>query len=82
MSPFKDFQVPQAIIALKQGFGRLIRHRSDVGIVSILDRRLSRSGYGKLFLRSLPPARLVKELKELESLWGTLADGGGSKGSE
>jgi len=73
MSPFKDFQVPQAIIALKQGFGRLIRHRSDVGIVSILDRRLSRSGYGKLFLRSLPPARLVKDFKDLESLWETLA---------
>ncbi len=54
--PFYHFTVPQAIIRLKQGFGRLIRHRNDCGVVVILDRRVISKGYGKLFLRSLPPA--------------------------
>jgi ATP-dependent DNA helicase DinG len=52
--PFHDFQVPAAVIALRQGFGRLIRTRSDRGIVALLDRRLHTKGYGRRFLAALP----------------------------
>jgi ATP-dependent DNA helicase DinG len=55
--PFFDYQVPQAVIKLKQGFGRLIRSRSDTGIVVILDPRVLSKGYGRLFLDALPECR-------------------------
>ncbi len=51
--------LPQAVIKLKQGFGRLIRSRTDHGCVVVLDSRLARKRYGQVFLRSLPPARQV-----------------------
>lgn len=54
---FTDFTLPQAIIKLKQGFGRLIRTATDRGIVYILDRRILTKSYGKAFLKSLPPAQ-------------------------
>ena len=57
--PFMEYTVPQAVIKFKQGFGRLIRHRDDRGVVLILDKRVIRKGYGRIFLRSLPAARLV-----------------------
>ena len=66
---FLDYQVPTAIVSLKQGFGRLIRHRSDRGIVAVLDSRLANSRYGRLFMESLPPARRVADLDELAIAW-------------
>jgi len=57
--PFQEMTLPQAILKLKQGFGRLIRSRSDRGAIMILDRRVLVKGYGRLFLESLPPARRV-----------------------
>ena len=59
-NPFMLYTVPQAIIRLKQGFGRLIRHRNDRGVVLILDKRVISKRYGRLFLNSLPPARQIK----------------------
>ena len=56
-NPFMDYQVPEAIIKLKQGFGRLIRSRSDRGVVVILDSRVKTKRYGKLFLDALPECR-------------------------
>jgi ATP-dependent DNA helicase DinG len=56
-SPFLDYQVPLAIIKLKQGFGRLIRTRSDRGMVVILDPRILTKGYGRQFLEALPACR-------------------------
>jgi DNA polymerase-3 subunit epsilon/ATP-dependent DNA helicase DinG len=52
--PFNEFALPQAILRFKQGFGRLIRHRDDRGLVVVLDRRLLSKSYGEAFLRSLP----------------------------
>jgi len=70
---FMEYQVPAAIISLKQGFGRLIRHRTDTGIVAILDPRLTRSRYGAAFLRSLPPARRTANLRLLTAWWDEMS---------
>jgi DNA polymerase-3 subunit epsilon/ATP-dependent DNA helicase DinG len=53
-SPFFDYQVPEAILRFRQGFGRLIRTQSDRGVVAVFDRRLLTKSYGSLFLDSLP----------------------------
>ena len=58
-NPFRDYQLPEAILKLKQGFGRLIRTKTDKGMVVILDPRLRTKPYGKLFLASLPQCRQV-----------------------
>ncbi len=60
-NPFTDFQIPTAIIKLKQGFGRLIRSRTDEGIVVILDPRIRTKPYGRLFLKSLPECEVIVE---------------------
>ena len=64
--PFGDYQVPLAILALLQGLGRLIRHRSDRGVLAILDPRIKSMGYGRRFLASLPPAPVVNDLDAIE----------------
>jgi ATP-dependent DNA helicase DinG len=61
-NPFQEYQVPVAILMLKQGLGRLIRAASDRGILAVLDSRLVEKPYGRRFLDSLPPARLVHDL--------------------
>jgi ATP-dependent DNA helicase DinG len=63
-NPFQEFQLPQAVLSLKQGFGRLIRDRDDFGVVMLCDPRLRTRAYGGLFLASLPPAPVVTELAE------------------
>jgi ATP-dependent DNA helicase DinG len=65
-NPFQEYQVPVAILMLKQGLGRLIRAASDRGILAVLDSRLVERPYGRRFLESLPPARLVHELAQVE----------------
>jgi ATP-dependent DNA helicase DinG len=67
-SSFMRYLVPAAALSLKQGFGRLIRTRQDRGVVAILDSRIRRKGYGKVFLRSLPPARVCDSLDEVREL--------------
>jgi len=59
---FGEYQVPQAVLALKQGFGRLIRAKTDRGVLAILDTRLVRMHYGKIFLESLPQYRMTRDL--------------------
>jgi ATP-dependent DNA helicase DinG len=59
---FAEYQVPEAVLALKQGFGRLIRSRSDRGILAILDTRIQRMRYGKIFLESLPDYTTTQDL--------------------
>ncbi len=65
-SAFEEYQVPMAILTLKQGLGRLIRSRSDRGVVAVLDSRLSTMAYGKRFLKSLPPYGLTHERGDVE----------------
>ena len=68
-NPFMKLAVPAAAIALKQGFGRLIRSQRDVGIVALLDERVHRRGYGKLILGALPPAQRTDELADVRPFW-------------
>jgi ATP-dependent DNA helicase DinG len=67
--PFADYQVPLAILALRQGLGRLIRHRTDRGVLAILDPRLQSKGYGRRFIASLPPAPLVRDLSSIAAFF-------------
>jgi ATP-dependent DNA helicase DinG len=60
-NPFRDYQLPEAILKLKQGFGRLIRTKTDTGMVVLLDPRVRSKPYGRLFLASLPPCQQVVE---------------------
>ena len=62
---FAEYQVPQAVLALKQGFGRLIRTRTDRGVLALLDSRIQRMPYGRIFLESLPSYRTTQELAEV-----------------
>jgi ATP-dependent DNA helicase DinG len=69
--PFFDLQVPAAVIALKQGFGRLIRSLSDRGLLVLLDPRIQRQRYGKVFLDSLPPYRLTQSFEDVEAFFSS-----------
>jgi ATP-dependent DNA helicase DinG len=64
-NPFAEYQVPEAVLALKQGFGRLIRSKTDRGILAILDNRIQRMQYGRIFLESLPPYSTTQDLAEV-----------------
>jgi len=64
---FTDYQVPQAVITLKQGFGRLIRSETDRGILAMLDHRLVRMPYGRVFLDSLPPYHRTNRLEDVKA---------------
>jgi len=60
-NPFVDFQLPEAVIKLRQGFGRLIRSSTDRGIVVLLDPRLRSKPYGRVFLSALPDCEVIEE---------------------
>jgi ATP-dependent DNA helicase DinG len=66
-NPFFDEQVPQAVIALKQGVGRLIRDETDCGVVMLCDTRLVTKGYGRSFISSLPPMRRTRSLEDVQA---------------
>lgn len=65
-NPFLDYQVPSAVIMLRQGLGRLIRSKKDRGALCVLDKRILKKSYGKIFLKSLPEIKMVKHLSEVE----------------
>jgi ATP-dependent DNA helicase DinG len=69
IDPFRNYQIPRAIIQLKQGFGRLIRKKTDTGVVSILDSRMRRRGYGKQFIASLPSCPVTTHLDEVRDFF-------------
>jgi len=68
-NPFFDWQVPAAVIALKQGAGRLIRDVADRGVLMLCDPRLTSRAYGKLFLKSLPPMPITRELADVQAFF-------------
>jgi ATP-dependent DNA helicase DinG len=63
--PFRDFQLPQAVLTLRQGVGRLIRGHGDYGVVILCDPRVATRSYGRVFLRSLPPMRVTHDLADV-----------------
>ncbi len=67
---FFEYQVPSAVIALKQGFGRLIRSLHDRGLLVLLDNRVLKKQYGRVFLNSLPPYRRADEISDIEQFFG------------
>jgi ATP-dependent DNA helicase DinG len=67
--PFFDYQVPEAVLTLKQGFGRLIRSLEDRGVLVLLDPRIRRQRYGQTFLASLPPYRVTTTITDVEKFF-------------
>ena len=68
-NPFYEYQIPEAALALKQGFGRLIRSRSDRGVLVLLDNRITKQRYGRVFFDSLPDYRFTTEIRDVEAFW-------------
>jgi ATP-dependent DNA helicase DinG len=68
-NPFYDYQVPQAALALKQGFGRLIRSKSDRGVLALLDNRITKLKYGQVFFDSLPSYSFTTDLQDVKNFF-------------
>jgi ATP-dependent DNA helicase DinG len=68
-NPFVDFQTPRAILTLRQGVGRLMRTANDRGVIAILDTRLFTKGYGRQFLKSLPPSPLTSDMEKVAAFF-------------
>ncbi len=69
-NPFADYQLPQAVIALKQGAGRLIRDSEDRGVLVVCDPRLLSRSYGQTFLDSLPPMARTRQIEDVRAFFG------------
>jgi ATP-dependent DNA helicase DinG len=74
--PFLEYQVPAAVLALRQGVGRLLRRGDDYGAVVLLDRRIFTRPYGAVFRASLPPVRWTRDTDELTVFFRRFRDGG------
>jgi len=72
--PFFDYQVPAAVLTLKQGFGRLIRSLEDRGVLVLLDPRVKRQRYGQTFLASLPPYRVTQTITDVDAFFAADSD--------
>jgi ATP-dependent DNA helicase DinG len=70
---FMEYQVPGAVITLKQGFGRLIRSLKDRGLLVLLDNRIDKQRYGRIFLESLPNYRRAQGFIDIEDFFGQQA---------
>ena len=68
-NPFMEYQLPQAVIALKQGVGRLIRNETDRGVLMLCDPRLTSKSYGRVFLDSIPPIPRTDRVEDVESFF-------------
>jgi ATP-dependent DNA helicase DinG len=72
-SAFMDYHVPAAGILLKQGFGRLIRTKTDAGVIALFDTRVRKRGYGQRLLAQLPPARRTERIEDVREFFATIA---------
>jgi ATP-dependent DNA helicase DinG len=72
-NPFLQYQVPAAVITLKQGFGRLIRSLEDRGVLALLDNRILKKSYGRVFIESLPNYRRTTDIRQVERFFGVAA---------
>ena len=68
-NPFVEYQVPSAVITLKQGFGRLIRSLEDRGVLMLLDPRIQHQRYGRIFIETLPPYRITQDITAVEAFF-------------
>ncbi|MCL2547817.1 MAG: hypothetical protein FWE76_01475 [Symbiobacteriaceae bacterium] len=73
-NPFESYTLPQAVLRLKQGFGRLIRNKQDTGVIAVLDKRILSKKYGARFLKDLPPAPRIHYLEEVAAFFSLLSD--------
>ncbi|KPJ92898.1 MAG: hypothetical protein AMJ55_09080 [Gammaproteobacteria bacterium SG8_15] len=73
-NPFFDYQIPEAVINLKQGVGRLIRDVDDRGVLMLCDPRLRTKAYGKIFLKNLPDMKLTNQLSEVEDFFAAMKE--------
>lgn len=78
-NPFRDEQLPQAVIALKQGVGRLIRSETDRGVLVLCDPRLHTKSYGRIFLESLPPLPRTRDVTDVQAFFGEAETGTGNR---
>ncbi|MBP2678866.1 MAG: helicase, partial [Deltaproteobacteria bacterium] len=78
--PFTEYQLPEAVLSLRQGVGRLLRRGDDFGVVALLDRRVSTRGYGQLFRANLPPARWTDDRAEVAAFFRRFHGGPDSGG--
>lgn len=74
-NPFVEYQVPQATLLFRQGFGRLIRSRMDKGVVAVFDSRIIKKSYGRWFLKSIPQCRVVTERTEFKHFFENMRNG-------
>ncbi|MCL2497595.1 MAG: hypothetical protein FWF06_03160 [Symbiobacteriaceae bacterium] len=72
--PFQSYTLPQAVLRLKQGFGRLIRNKTDTGVIAVLDKRILTKRYGQRFLRDLPPAHKIYQPEEVAAFFTLLEE--------
>ncbi len=79
--PFTEYQLPEAVLALRQGVGRLLRRGDDYGVVALLDRRVTTRGYGQLFRANLPPARWTDDRAEVAAFFRRFHGGPDSEGT-
>ena len=68
-NPFTEYQIPAAVMDLKQGLGRLLRSRKDRGVLSVMDSRLLTRPYGRVFIDSLPPYRILHDLESVRDFF-------------
>ena len=73
-NPFRDEQLPQAVIALKQGAGRLIRSETDRGVLVLCDPRLTGKSYGRVFMDSLPPLPKTRDIGDVQAFFGSQSE--------
>lgn len=73
-NPFIEFQVPRAVLTLRQGAGRLMRSVQDCGMISVMDIRLFSKRYGKIFLKSMPPSPIIREIEAVQSFFTEIVD--------